>query len=104
HDVVDQRVVADVAARDVEPEAMAVQAAAVGEFDLEVEYDPVLKVGHDHPPRNRRPSIVRRRAQRSPRWLIATLPRIIAPAMPMASVSGSSSSIHAQATPNSGTR
>lgn len=38
------------------------------------------------------------------RWLSATLPRIIAPAMPILIVSGSSSSSQAQATPKTGIR
>ncbi len=49
-------------------------------------------------------ALCRRQDQRAARWLKATLPRISAPAMPMVTVSGSSRSHHAHATPNSGTR
>ena len=86
-EVIGERIVGDVVADDVQAEVLALQAAAVAELDFEIEHDALLRIAH-----------------LAARWLIATLPRISAPAMPIVSVNGSPSSIHAQATPNSGTR
>ena len=71
---------------DVEAHPHALETAIVGEPGPEVGLHALLR-------------------QRAPaRWLKATLPRIIAPAIAIVHVSGSSSSSHAQPTPNNGIR
>lgn len=77
--------------RQVEAEVLSLQATAVAETQGGVEDDPLMRHGYG-------------RLYFGAFWLIATLPRISAPAMPMLSVNGSPSSIHAHATANRGTR
>ncbi len=91
YDVIRQGGIGNFVAFDVQPEFLALQAAAIAEVDPEVEHHAL-------------PRHLRGAHFAAARWLTATLPRISNPAAIIVGVTGSPRNSHANAAPNSGTR